>query len=80
MILKIYRGNDCKPQDLVKIYGGYFDFDYSPADKRLRVTSQTETKSYPCVKMDFSVGANIGFAFAGSGYKGGKTESSDEPF
>mgnify|MGYP007037180892 CR=1 FL=1 len=41
-------------ENLIAIYGGAFDFDYKIKTKTLRVTTQVETKEYPCVKMDFS--------------------------
>lgn len=58
MILEVYT-KDCKRENLIAIYGGVFDFDYQSQKKKIRVTTQIETKTYPCVKIDFSVNGNF---------------------
>lgn len=58
MILEIYK-DGCSRDKLIAIYGGVFDFDYKTEDKTIRVTTQVETKTYPCVKIDFSVNGNF---------------------
>ena len=58
MILEIFT-KDCKKDNLIAIYGGVFDFDYQSEDKTIRVTSQVGTKTYPCVKIDFTVNGNF---------------------
>lgn len=54
MILEVFT-KDCKKENLIAIYGGDFDFDYKAETKTIRVTTQVETKTYPCAKIDFSV-------------------------
>ena len=58
MILEVYKKN-CTRDNLIAIHGGVFDFEYQAENKKIRVTTQVETKSYPCVKIDFSVNGNI---------------------
>jgi len=65
MILKIFKGEEFTKENLVRIYGGVFDFDYCAETKRIRVTSQVETKSYPCTKVDFSTIGDFCFVCTG---------------
>ena len=58
MILEIYK-DGCSRDKLIAIYGGVFDFDYQAENKTIRLTTQVETKTFPCVKMDFSVNGNF---------------------
>ena len=58
MILEVYT-TDCKRENLIAIYGGVFDFEYSAKTETIRVTTQVETKSYPCIKLDFSTNGNF---------------------
>ena len=58
MVLEIYTKN-CKIENLIAIYGGYFEFAYKAENKEIRVTTQVETRIYPCVKIDFSVNGNF---------------------
>ena len=57
MVLQVYTKN-CKRENLIAIYGGVFDFEYQAGNETIRVTTQVGTRSYPCVKMDFSVNGN----------------------
>lgn len=58
MVLEVYT-KDYKRENLIAIYGGVFDFDYQAKDRTLRVTTQYETRTYPCVKMEFAVNGNF---------------------
>jgi hypothetical protein len=58
MVLEVYT-KDCKRENLIAIYGGYFEFAYKAENKEIRVTTQVETRIYPCVKIDFSVNGNF---------------------
>lgn len=62
MVLEIYT-KDCKRENLIAIYGGVFDFDYQVENKVVRVTTQVETKTYPCVKMDFSFNGDFCYVY-----------------
>lgn len=62
MVLEVYT-KDCKRENLIAIYGGYFEFAYKAENKEIRVTTQVETRIYPCVKIDFSVNGNFCYVY-----------------
>lgn len=61
MILEVYK-KECTRNDLIAVYGGRFDFDYSPIKKEIRITTQAGATVYPCTKIDFSVDGTFVYA------------------
>jgi hypothetical protein len=65
MILEIHKGKDSSKASLIAVYGGTFDFEYCVETKQIRVTTQVETKYYPCVEMRFTQDGHFLGAFTG---------------
>lgn len=66
MILELFYGEDCKSTNLLKTFGGMFDFEYTPAEKKIRITTQVATETYSCIKLDFSNQGHFAYASTGT--------------
>ncbi len=64
MLLRLYKGNDCKSQNFIMCFGGNFSFTYDVQKKQISITTQTETVVYPCISIEDNYG-NILYACTG---------------
>ena len=63
MILEIKRAGKNGNNVLENVFGGAFQFDFSPIKKQLIVCTQNGQRIYPCDRIEYSVGGKFVCAF-----------------
>ena len=65
MVLKLFeeKADYCNyEENVIALYGGNFDFEYNVAESKIIITTQRETKTYPCYYVDVDADENVVYA------------------
>lgn len=71
MVLEVCKGNSYHKDNIVRSFGGEFVWDYNPLKQTLKVTTSTDTITFSCTKLEYSLHGYFVYACMGTGYSMG---------